>query len=231
MSEFYYFDIGSRGRVAARWRSLAIEVHVVGFEPDQEECDRLNKAAEHTRFLSEKHYPIALYGHSEIRKFHITRSPALSGFYKPIKDTFEQFEGDPDRADVLDTVELRVESLADFCRRENVRPDFIKIDTQGAEYPILGSFRFNVLNEVMAVEVELQVLPLYAGMLARHTGVQDLLESSGFDLWWIRPQYWKYRETGRKRLAWFDALYMNRGKLDDPRMEIVYRAYEMELGS
>jgi FkbM family methyltransferase len=234
MSEFYYFDIGSRGNVAARWRKLAKEVHVVGFEPDRLECNRLNKEARNTPFLSEKHYSVAVHGQLGLTRFYIARSPALSGFYKPIKKTFEQFKGDAERADVLKTVKLQAVSLSVFCERENVRPDFIKIDTQGAEYAILESFRFDGLYEVLAVEVELQVLPLYAGnagVLPRYTKVQQLLESSGFDLWWIRPQYWKYKGTGRKRIAWFDALYMNRGKLNDPKMEIVYRAYEMELGT
>lgn len=230
MSEFYYFDIGSRGRVAARWRKLAKEVHVVGFEPDQEECDRLNEAAKHTPFLSEKHYPVALSSYSAVKNFHVTRSPALSGFYKPIKDTFEQFQGDPDRADILETVDLPVETLASFCNRENVRPDFMKIDAQGAENVILLGMHAGS-DKVLGVEVELQVLPLYDGILTRYPKVQELLEFSGFDLWWIRPQYWKYKGTGRKRIAWFDALYINRWKLDDPLMEIVYRAYEMELGS
>lgn len=234
MSEFYLFDIGSRGKVAARWRKLAKEVHVVGFEPDQEECDRLNKAAEHTPFLSERHYPIALSSYSETRKFYIARSPALSGFYKPIKDTFEPFEGDPDRADILETINLPVKSLASFCTREDVRPDFLKIDTQGAEYDILRTF---LLKEVLGIEVELQVLPLYeAKVLSLHntkvteyTTVQALLKRAGFGLWWIRPQYWTFRETKWRRLAWFDALYINLEKLDDPRMKIIYRAYEGEV--
>ncbi len=226
MSDFYYFDIGSRRGVPARWHEQAKEVSAVGFEPDEEECNRLNESTASTPFASEIHYPIALSNQDGMRKFYVVRSPALSSFYKPIKATFEHFEGDPDRADILGEVFVRVESLSTFCNSKKIMPSFMKIDTQGAEFDIMSTFYG--LREVLGVEVELQVLPLYDGKFTHYSQSQAFLESMGFDMWWIRPQYWKLKDRDFRRIAWFDALYINRNMLDDPRMKIVFRVYEKE---
>lgn len=226
MSDFYYFDIGSRRGVPARWYEQAKEINAVGFEPDEEECDRLNESTISTPFVSEVHYPTALSNQDGIRKFYVVRDPALSGFYKPIKATFEQFEGDPDRADVLEALSLRAESLSTFCNSKKLQPSFMKIDAQGAEFDIISTFYG--LREVLGVEIELQVLPLYDGKFTNYSQSQAFLESLGFDMWWIRPQYWKFKEYDFRRIAWFDALYINSNMLDDPRMKIVFKAYDKE---
>jgi hypothetical protein len=39
------FDVGARGGIDLRWRRYAAYLEVVAFEPDQGECDRLNREA------------------------------------------------------------------------------------------------------------------------------------------------------------------------------------------
>lgn len=231
MSEFYLFDTGSRGGVPARWHQLAKEIHVVGFEPDQEECDRLNGLAASTPFLSERHYPVALSGQDGVRRFYKARSPALSGFHKPIKETFERFSGDPDRADILDSTMMHVRSLTSFCTENKIWPTFLKLDVQGAEFDIISTL--HKMDEILGIEIELQVLPLYGGSFTNFTQPAAFLQISGFEPWWFKPIYWVADHGGHTRISHFDALYINKRSkaMDDPRMELVLRAYDEEIGA
>lgn len=228
MSDFYYFDVGSRRGAPARWYELAEDVHVVGFEPDQEECTRLNERAASTPFLSEKHYPVALSSQDGARQFYVTRDQALSSFYRPIKSTFEGYKGDPDRADVMSVLLQPTRSLTSFCTEIGVWPTFLKLDTQGAEFDILSTLLRS--DEILGIEIELLVLPFYEGAFTNFTQPQALLQAFNFEPWWYKPMYWVADHGGYNRIAWFDALYINSRAMNDPRMGLVLRAYEEEIG-
>lgn len=231
MSEFYLFDVGSRDGVAERWHEVDKEIHVIGFEPDPEECEIRNGNSIGTPFLSEKHYPIALSGFDGARRFYRTRSPALSGFYKPIKETFERFSGDPDRADILDSTMIHARGLTSFCIEHKIWPTFLKLDAQGAEFDIISTL--HKMDEILGIEIELQVLPLYEGRFTNFTQPAAFLEISGFEPWWFKPIYWTADHGGYIRISHFDALYINKRSkaMDDPRMELVLRAYDKEIGA
>lgn len=224
MTDFYFFDIGSRGMTAAEWHVHAENVHVVGFEPDAEECEKLNFQTDATPFKSEHHYPFVLSMADGNREFFVTRDPACSSLYRPNKRWFAHNSGDPDRADVIEMMNVYTRSLKSFCDTEAVWPDFIKIDAQGAEAEILVGYN---LASVYGVQLELLTVPFYAGMSANYILAQEILNIHGFRPWQIKPTFW---EIGNyKRLVWFDMLFLNENKLDDPDMNIIFDVYQLWL--
>jgi len=172
---------------AAHWHKVAKDVHVIGFEPDPAECKRLNWQTKSSPFKSEEHFAVALSGADGDRTFYVTRDPACSSLYKPNKKWFEHDNGDPDRADVIETRNIYTRSLRSFCNEQVRWPDFIKIDAQGAEGEILNGYTF--LAGAYGVEVEVLALPLYSGI--EHTSfiVQAILNLHGFRPWAIQPMY------------------------------------------
>jgi FkbM family methyltransferase len=78
---------------------------------------------------------------SEIITVIVTKSPTCSSILEPNQVEFRKY-GEPDslrntRASVLEEVEIDTITLDDFCSREGIVPDFVKIDTQGSELEIL----------------------------------------------------------------------------------------------
>ena len=70
-------DIGARAGAASCWEPLGDALQVIGFEPEKNECELLNKTSKNK---NQKFYPYALHEKSGIRDFYITNSPSSSGF-------------------------------------------------------------------------------------------------------------------------------------------------------
>jgi hypothetical protein len=74
-----YVDCGARAESENPLVEIFPEGRYIGFEPDEEECRRLNAAARpNYRF-----HPVALAGEAGEWPFHVTANPACSSLYAP----------------------------------------------------------------------------------------------------------------------------------------------------
>lgn len=193
-------DIGARGDADPRWRMLGDRLALIGFEPDREECRRLNSASGgRSTFL-----PDALSDRPQEITWHLGRSPGTSSCYKPDPRFLSRFP-DAARFDVMEERRLAARTL-DEATAGRGPVDFIKLDTQGYEHKILsgGGER---LAEAFGLEVEFS--PLYEGQ-PLFSDVDAAVRKLGFALFDLRPCYWK-RTTrpcrGAGQLIFADALY------------------------
>lgn len=205
-------DIGARGGPHHRWRRFHQLVDMIGFEPDREECERLNRqrnaSAPRRRFL-----PHALSSTDGTRPFFICREPGCSSLLKPNTTFVEVFHFGAAMA-VVGTCDIEVTTLDSVCQREGLRPDVIKIDTQGAELDVLlGAGR--VLERTLVLETEVEFNPQYLDQ-ALFADVDRLLRSRGFLLLGLRRSLWRRRASTDRRasaaggvLVHGDVLYWN----------------------
>jgi len=129
-------DIGTRGGFPAQWQALRNITRFIGFEPDQEECTRLNNLMQERGFFSDHVYPYAIAGTTGRHKFYISRFSQSSGLYRADPNWTGRFPFQT--LDVIRETEVDAYSLDDFCRAQKVdRIDFIKLDVEGAEYDVL----------------------------------------------------------------------------------------------
>ncbi len=80
-------DVGARWGANEAWYRLKPLVNLIGFEPDVEECARLNQGAD----THEKFYPLALGSHAGAATLYVTVNPASSSLYKPSQQILERF--------------------------------------------------------------------------------------------------------------------------------------------
>jgi FkbM family methyltransferase len=148
---FVVVDVGSRGGVMSHLRQLWPCVKIICFEPDEDECRRLNKES----LYGEIHYPYALAEGEIERIFYVTKFPPSSGLYHP--GTFMQRLANGGNAEVVEEIKIKTTTLDTVLKREGISGvDFIKLDAEGAELDILkgsqealSSFGvFGVLSEV-----------------------------------------------------------------------------------
>lgn len=179
-----FIDCGARDDVPEPWLSLE-KMHpdllsVLGFEADAEEAAKLNKMLGGSR----TYIPAAAWKERGCRKLYLTDPPATSSLFPP-NECLTDFFGPgvtksvPDGRKLRRIVDVPTTTLDDAVRESNFRADFLKIDTQGAEYEILEGAPGLLRTDLFGVVAETWTLEVYKG--TRPTwDVMALMASHGF---------------------------------------------------
>lgn len=126
---------------------------VMGFEPVQEKCDRLNakKTPGHT-------YLPYFIGNGEVATFHLCNAAMTSSLFEPNRALLDLFNNLGELTQVVSTSQVKTKRLDDIP--ECADTDFLKIDVQGAELAVMKG-GVNVLKHAVVVEAEAEFVPLY----------------------------------------------------------------------
>jgi len=227
---FVVIDCGAREFAIDQRISEAFpRLDVIGFEPDAEECARLNRAYEgRCRFL-----PATIAARSETRKLYVTRDPRCSSLYEPNRDLLREFGELAAVTGVIETPVVNVVPLDKYLPRMNIRHvDFLKLDVQGAELEVLHGSRNFLKSSILGIQVEVEFSPIYReqplfgeidSYIRQHSFVL-------FDLSRVR-----YRRSilpdgaeTRGQLLWGDALYLRDYRHFDKR-SLKLRAAKLAL--
>lgn len=174
-------DVGARWGVADRWAELAPNLRIYGFDPDPEECGRLNAAAMAAGDTTTTYIPLALGSNNGSEVLYLTRSPGCSSIYPPMSILAGRL---PELACIMPigTSEVTITTLDSWCRANNVTTvDAMKLDTQGSELGVLQGAE-HTLQTVQLLEIEVEFNPTYHGQ-PLFGDVDAYLRARGFLLW------------------------------------------------
>jgi FkbM family methyltransferase len=225
-------DVGCRAGIRQQWRALGPYGSLVGFEPDAEECARLNAGATGAEELYE---PIALAASSGRATLHLTADPQSASLYPPNENAARRH---PElwRHEPRGTTTVSTTTLDAWAQSRPANPiDVLKIDVQGAELDVLRGAEVS-LQSVRALELEVEFQALYVGQ-PLFGEVDEFLRGHGFLLWRLRDiahcGLTKSRrdeasfivgdavETTRVggQITWANAVYV-RNELGDPGLQV-----------
>lgn len=176
-------DIGCRWGFTKRFTDAEGTFHVFGFDPDSEECKKLNARYNHHAVSI---LPIALAGSKGRRTLFVTSEPACSSLLAPDPALTEKYPA-LNCARQVSSIEIDTVTLDDWVAENNVEKiDYMKIDTQGTELEILqGSIA--ALQHVRCLEVEVEFNRIYLGQ-PLFSDVDGFLRDQGFVLWKLTNQ-------------------------------------------
>lgn len=173
------FDIGSH---KGAYMNLFVKLtgpggRVVAFEPQQKLYNYLKQISAQLSWENVTIEHLALSGSNGMAKLYIPVNRNSKGS-SPGASLIEKF----DNYQVEITENVPTETLDDYCRRNNLRPNFLKIDTEGNELSILkgGIEIIGQWKPAILVEIE-----------ARHAGKErasqtfKFLENMGFTGYFI----------------------------------------------
>lgn len=207
-------DVGARAGIDPRWERFHGDLEVLGFEPDADECARLNAVTD--RRYKARFLPYALGAEEGERTFHVSRWPVASSTYEPNAHFLADF---PEAAALLETVERRVLAvtpLDSVVAREGVKPDMLKVDVEGAELDVLRGGEDSLAGS-LALDIEVEFVPLFRDQ-PLFADVDTFLRQRGWQVLGLRRVAWRRtrgltREVSRYggQLVSADALYVNAG--------------------
>ncbi len=181
-------DCGAKGgNEETKWGFLEDRVIIYGFDPDKDECERLNL---HAKMRGTKHfyYPLCLGGdNSDSRKFYMTKQEYSHSLYPPDEkqnERWKQFAGNKiisgkDNLSLSRVIDIKTTNLDTWAEQNNISDvDYIKLDVQGAELEILSGGR-NLLKKSLGLEIEVEFTELYIGQ-PLFADVDNFMRKEGF---------------------------------------------------
>lgn len=172
------YDIGARGDLPKPWRPVKNTATIIGFEPDAEECERLNKHSNGNR----QYYPFALWSEDTEIALHITRDSLLTSAYPPNMALVEKIFEDSGRFEVTRQHRTRAYKLDTLRRKLGLpQPDLLKVDAEGAALDVLMGAK-ETLRKCSGVQAEVDFCEI------RHnqplfSDLDPWIRSRGFHLW------------------------------------------------
>ena len=204
-------DAGALWGLQPELESIADYADAIGFDPDEGECERLNRqAADGSR--KQRFLPYAVAGVDEERDFHVTKMAASSSLLMPNHRLHGRF---PDAADhdVVESIRLRTYAFGPLLEREGVEPEFLKLDVHGVEPEVLDSLNERQWDGLLGVHVEVLFAQLYIGA-GTFAEIDLLLRVRGFELYALkrnaalRDGFDARQIASRGQLMFGDALYL-----------------------
>lgn len=179
-------DAGCRWGFGPHWETLGEHVKLIGFDPDGEECRRLEERYA-GRPLDATFVPVALGSESGRSAFRHFAEPAVGSLYA--HDPRWLFSmAIPREGDTLQEVaDIDLETMDDWCAEHAVEHvDALKLDVQGHELEILRGAPESLAN-VRTIEAEVWLNPIVTGV-PLHGEIDAFLREHGFALWRLDDQ-------------------------------------------
>ncbi len=171
-------DVGGRWGPADRWRALAPPLHIVSFEPDAEECERLRARSDPQGTV--RYEAVALGARAGDATLHLTRDPACASLYPPDAEAVAA-HSELEVAAPAGERTVTLQTLDGWAAGAGVCFDAVKLDVQGAELDVLTGGQ-EQLRHVVGLEVEVELNPIYRGQPLLGD-VDRFLRDRGFVLW------------------------------------------------
>jgi FkbM family methyltransferase len=147
-------DLGARGG-ARDLLELNDVTRLYGFEPNEEECEPLQRAFFRAGYVDARHFPVALAGAEGERRLVVTRSPGSISFFEPNLETARTYDAYGSMFEPVGELTVPTTTLDAFVSREKLPSlDFLKLDVQAAELEIIEGGRRTLADQVLMLRTE-----------------------------------------------------------------------------
>ena len=199
-------DVGASGGIDPKWAKFTSAYRGILFEPDPREYEILKSRAGKNLIVLNS----ALSDSVNAVDFNLCRAQKVSSVYLPNHAFLSKFP-DPEDYQVTKTIRIKTDTLDNQLKANGIAEiDFMKIDTQGTELPILkGSVDY--LYNAIGLEIEVEFAQQYKNQ-PLFNEVDTFVRENDFELFDIKRYFFKRKESinsgGQKgQLVFGDALY------------------------
>lgn len=174
------FDIGCRFGIHPTWKPLknAEFIRYYAFDVDQCEISRLKK--KYNEFAN--YFPIhcGFSDVEEIAELNVLSHHGQSSFFKPNLDSLWYGINRPSDAIIESTKLCPLTTLDKFVLDQKIKPDFLKVDTEGYDFRILKGAE-TLLKTILAIRCEVSFAEQFEGA-ETFSYLYNYLTGNGFQL-------------------------------------------------
>jgi FkbM family methyltransferase len=198
-------DIGARGEPVGDLLPIAGCVNIYGFEPDAEECERLNRhyAEVSSPYRSVRFLPLAI-GHPDgARTLHLTAYRGASSFLAPDERIKQRYYGNDGCFVVEREQPVAVRGLDSVCAEHGIGDAaYLKVDVEGYELEVFRSAPELLSRGLLAIRCEVSFMPVRVGQPA-YCEVESFLKDYGFvPMDFLFLHHWRARtQRAQRRLS------------------------------
>jgi FkbM family methyltransferase len=245
-----FFDVGSLGGIHPITENFSKYLNVVCFEPNKKELEKIEKKYIKNNYAKIIFSDKALFKNKGSKLLHIAKVDTNSSLLRASDEFIKRYQAA--NFETIDREKIKTTTIDliinEELRKENIKAEFIKLDTQGTEYQILEGASCNLKSNTVAILCEVEFFPLYKNQKL-FEDVIIYLRKFGFRLYGIYPNYRSNQKLDKKyfeyeeRLIWGDAVFLwdpfeiNADKINYRRIESLtlatlilgYYDYSLEL--
>ena len=202
--QFTLVDIGASTGIHKRWNILGDALNVIGFEPNQEEFEKLSQS------VNRQWLNTAVSGHDGPATLNLTKAFQNSSLLRPHFKNLESLAWGG--FEVVDEKHIEAKRLDTLAVEHGFSANFLKIDTQGTELDILRGAKNQLESSVIGLELEVSFYQFYENQ-PLFSEEDAFLRNAGFELYDLgnfcrmKPPRKKPLNSGKGRLIFCDALY------------------------
>lgn len=172
-------DVGASGGPEYHWANYGDAIQFVGFEPNEEECKKLNISQQYgTQY---RFYPIALFKDKGTYTFY-HQATAASGFYPGDQRVVSRMP-DEHSFDIKKTSLITTVDFDSFTEEYGIpNTDFMKLDAEGAELDIFAGAIKTLKTSLLGISCEVLFLP-WRGENRTYAEIEQSLRPYRFKLY------------------------------------------------
>lgn len=188
ISQLTFIDVGAKDSVEFIDELLPF-TEMQAFEPNPDEYHNLIKKYRNHYFKTFKLNCSGLGEENGSSTFYITQHSSMSSILKPDFTnyqrhfgTYKEYNQWKNNITINKTIEVKLETLDDYCNDIGYQIDYLKIDTQGSELQILkGAKRLLETGKISVIKIEVSTIQVYENQ-ALFSDVDQFLRMFGYQL-------------------------------------------------
>jgi len=213
-----FLDVGARGGVHDYVLPIAALTSVVGFEPDEGECQRLLQSKNAKLWADFNVFPFALAEKTDEKTLHLLSADTNHSLLPPNPVFINRYNMQKnwtlvgkEKINTVTLDEVLLNQLPEFFA------DFIKLDTQGTEYEIIQGGLNTIGKQTTAIVCEVAFCELYQGQKL-FSEVELLLREQQFSFYGFMPIHTRSKKLldKTKQVTTERALYADAVFFKDP---------------
>jgi len=215
-----FIDVGCSCSLPFPWnknKNYKNIFYFMGFEPNKKFDNKKIKNI----FSKSKIYQKGVFDINEEKEIYICKKDHNSSLFEPNNKVLKEYMKTNkmnNRFEIKRKEKIKCVRLDTILNKSNINFDFLKIDTQGADYNVIKSLGKYLETQIIGIHTELFFKEMYKG-IALFEKVNKFLN---------KHKFYIAKKVGKKNKFWRDFLYLRKDRDKKDKINLIKKIYNLK---